>query len=320
MESNESQFFSASYDSTTKIISAVVFVGFVGVVVATGSAAFVGLGTLIIILSYAYSPRGYAISERSIIVKRLIGNVHIPLDGIREVRTASTDDYRGCIRLWGSGGLFGYYGLFRTSTLGKSTWYMTNRRDVVVVITGAKRVLFSPDDVDRFITAIHASAPVPQVTPSGPLLDSMKSGGSGRLIGILIGSVVGIVVIALVASAMLYSPGPPSYTLTSESLTIHDPFYPVTVNSAAVDTEHIRIVDFDVDTDWRPTARTNGFANSHYRSGWFRVANGKKVRMYRTDSRRLVLLPAKGDGAPVLLETNDAQGFLVEVRQKWTNR
>lgn len=183
MESNESQFFSASYDSTTKIISAVVFVVFVGVAAATGSAASVGLGTLIFILSYAYSPGGYAISGRSIIVKRLIGNVHIPLDGIREVRTATTDDYRGCLRLWGSGGLFGYYGLYRTSNLGKSTWYMTNRRDVVVVITGAKRVLFSPDDVDRFITAIHTSVPVPQVTPGGFLLDAMKSGGSGSSIG-----------------------------------------------------------------------------------------------------------------------------------------
>ena len=46
--------------------------------------------------------------------------------------------------------------------------------------------------------------------------------------------------------------------------------------------------------------RTNGFANAHYASGWFRVASGKTVRMYRAGGTRLVLLPPKGDGAAVL--------------------
>lgn len=317
MPSTESQSFSASYDSTTKILSAVVFVIFVVVITVTKSAAFSGLAAVTMLLSYAYSPRGYAILDRSIVVKRLIGNVRIPLDGIREIRSFTAEDCRGCIRLWGSGGLFGYYGLFRTSKLGKCTWYVTNRRHAVVVITDAKRALFSPDDMDGFIAAVRTSAPFPQVPPSDPLLGSMRSSGSGGLIGILIGSAVGILAIAFAVSAMLYSPGPPRYTLTPEALTIHDRFYPVTVNAAAVDVEHIRIVDFGVDTDWRPTARTNGFANSHYRSGWYRVANGRKVRMYRADSRRLVLLPPRNDGTPVLLEVSQPEMFVEQVRQQW---
>jgi hypothetical protein len=85
-----------------------------------------------------------------------------------------------------------------------------------------------------------------------------------------------------------------------------------------VDVEHIRVIDLDVDAEWRPTRRTNGFANTHYRSGWFRVASGRIVRMYRADSRRLVLLPPKGDGAAVLLETREPEKFVVEVRQKWS--
>jgi hypothetical protein len=108
---------------------------------------------------------------------------------------------------------------------------------------------------------------------------------------------------AVVGFAFAYSPGPPSYTLTAESLTIHDRFYPVTLPPSGVDIEHIRLIDVGADADWRPTARTNGFANAHYRSGWFRVASGKKIRMYQADSTHLVLLPPKGDGAAVLLET-----------------
>jgi hypothetical protein len=132
------------------------------------------------------------------------------------------------------------------------------------------------------------------------------------------GAAAGILVMLVVGFALLYSPGPPRYTLTSQSLTIHDRFYPVTVQAAAVDVEHIRLIEFGVDTEWRPTARTNGFANAHYRSGWFRVASGKTVRMYWAESKRLVLLPPKGDGAAILLETADPEGFLRQLRQAWT--
>jgi hypothetical protein len=299
--------FSASYDTTTKVISAVVLVVFLVIIVATHSVVAGCLTAAIVVGAYAWSPRGYAVSDGSIEVKRLIGRARIPLDGLREARAATKDDFRGCLRLFGNGGLFGYYGLFRTSKLGKSTWYVTNRGKAVVVVTGEKTVLFSPDNVEGFIAAIGApTAPVPATQDAG------------SRVGSLAGAAIGIVVIAILAFAFLYSPGPPSYTLTPESLTIHDRFYPVTLNRTSVDVEHIRVVDFGVDTEWRPTRRTNGFANAHYRSGWFRVASGQTVRMYRAGGTRLVLLPPKGDGAALLLETREPGKFVVEVRRKWS--
>ena len=297
--------FSASYDTTTKVISGAVPVVLLAIVVATHSVVAGCLCAVILVGAYAWSPRGYAISGGSIEVNRLIGNARIPLDGLREARAATKDDFRGCLRLFGNGGLFGFYGLFRTSKLGKSTWYVTNRGKAVVVVTGAKTALFSPDDVAGFIAAIGAPAAV-SVTQD-----------AGSRVGPLIGVAIGIVAAAVAVFAMLYSPGPPRYTLTPESLTIHDRFYPVTLNRTSVDVEHIRVVDFGVDTEWRPTRRTNGFANSHYRSGWFRVASGQTIRMYRPDGTRLVLLPPKGDGAAVLLETREPERFVVEVRHRW---
>jgi hypothetical protein len=320
VHSGESQSYSASYDLTTRIISAVVCAILLGVAIVTQSAIVAGLGAVLIILSYGYSPRGYSVSGRSIVVKRLIGNVRIPLDGIREIRAATADDLRGCVRLWGNGGLFGYYGLFMTSKLGKSTWYVTSRGKSVVVIAGAKTVVLSPDDVEGFLTTIRASAPAPIVSPGAPLLDSVQYYRAGTSVGKLIGAIIGIAVIAVVGFAMLYSPGPPSYTLTPTSLAIHDRFYAVTLNATEVDVEEIRVVDLTVETNWRPAARTNGFANSHYHSGWFRVGNGQKVRMYWTDSKRLVLLPPRGDGAAVLLETKEPDKFVNEVRKEWSNR
>ena len=301
--------FSASYDTTTKVVSSLVLVLFLGIVAATHSVAVGCITAGILVGAYAWSPRGYAVSSGFIEVNRLIGNARIPLDGVREARAATKDDFRGCLRLFGNGGLFGYYGLFRTSKLGKSTWYVTNRAKVVVVVTGKKTALFSPDDVDGFLAAIGTPTPTPRPVPA--------TQDAGSQVGTLIGAAVGIVVVAILAFAFLYSPGPPDYSLTPESLTIHDRFYPVTLNRTSVDVEHIRVIDLGVDTEWRPTQRTNGFGNAHYASGWFRVASGKTVRMYRAGSRRLVLLPPKGDGGAVLLETREPEKFVVEVREKW---
>jgi Bacterial PH domain len=320
MPSDPNTLFSASYDSTTKWISAGIFALLLVIAAVIHSLVVGCLSALLLVGAYAWSPRGYTISQRSIIVKRLIGNVRIPLDGIRELRIATQDDFRGCIRTFANGGLFGYYGQFRTSKLGRCTWYVTSQSNAVVVIAGARTTVFSPDEVDGFLAAIRASAPVPPSPPGEPLLNSLQSYDAGIPGGMLVGGAIAIAVMAVMGFAALYAPGPPSCTLTADSLTIHDRFYPVTVPAGSVDVEHIRLVNFDVDTEWRPTARTNGFANAHYRSGWFRVASGKTVRMYRADSTRLVLLPPKGDGAAVLLETSDPEKFLREVRQEWAGR
>ncbi len=155
--------FSASYDRTTKIISAVVCCGLLAVILAVRNPVLIGLSLLVILVSFAYSPRGYFLEGGSLSVKRLVGTARIPLDNVHEVRRAVGVDFGGAIRLWGSGGLFGYYGLFRSATLGKSTWYLTNRTNAVVLVTAAKTVLLSPDDPEQFLAAIRAaiSGPVP---------------------------------------------------------------------------------------------------------------------------------------------------------------
>jgi len=308
--------FSASYDSFTKFLSAFVCLGFLAVILASHNIIISALALVVILISFAYSPRGYVVSDRSILVRRLAGGVRIPLDDVRELRRSTEDDLRGCIRLRGSGGLFGYYGLFRSSKLGEFTEYVTNRNNSVVLITGSKTMLFSPDDVDGFLNAIRAMAPVSGSAPA-PAFDSKPR---YRAAGTTIAIALALAAMGLGLAANLYSPGPPSYTLTARALTIHDRFYPVTLKPDSVDVRQVRIVDIAADPEWRPAARTNGFANSHYQSGWFRVASGQKVRMYRAGGRRLVLLPPVGDGAPVLYQAEDPDSFAAAIRAEWATQ
>lgn len=309
--------FSASYDRTTKIISAVVCLGLLALVLAVHILIVTVLSLLVLAICFAWSPRGYAVEGQAILVKRLAGTVRISLAELREARRADRDDLRGCIRLWGSGGLFGYYGLFSTSKLGKSTWYVTARGKIVVLVTGGKTVLLSPDDISGFLQAVRAAAPQGTVPGSAPGLFQEFTQAPGAGIGKWIGIAVVFAAVGLVTAAMLYSPGVPAYTLTADTLAIHDRFYPVTLQASAVDINGIRIVDLHQNTGWRPIRRTNGFANPYYQSGWFQVANGDKVRLYRAGGARVILLPPKGVGSPVLYQAAHPEAFVEQLRTEW---
>lgn len=183
--------FQLSYDRTTKIVSTVVCLGLLAIVVAVHNLVVAFLSILVLAVSYAYSPRGYVVDGDSILVKRIAGSARVSLTGVREGRRATQEDLRGCIRLGGSGGLFGYYGLFSTSKLGKSTWYVTNRANSIVVITAAKTVLFSPDDTEGFLAACRRSPAVPPFsfkfpTPNSSSFKSVPHGApphAARLCG-----------------------------------------------------------------------------------------------------------------------------------------
>jgi len=153
--------FSTSYDDAAKVISAVCTFVLVAAAVVSQSVALEIIFTLLLVGVYAWSPLGYSIEGRAIRVHRRSGDAVLPLDDIREARIATAGDLSGCIRLFGNGGLFGYYGLFSTARLGKCTWYVTNRAHTVVVVTARKTALFSPDDMDGFLSAIQSDLGAP---------------------------------------------------------------------------------------------------------------------------------------------------------------
>ncbi|MGC9157815.1 MAG: PH domain-containing protein, partial [Terracidiphilus sp.] len=214
-------------DRLTQIVSACVVLllvalplrvmgsGEVAVIVALVSAA-------VIALAYAYSPRGFEVSGGAFRVKRLIGSVVFPLTSLRFVRDATPADFRGSVRLWGSGGLFGYYGLFWSRTLGKSRWYVTDRSKAVVVTDGSQTVLVSPEDRDEFLAAIER-------TDAQAIATTAELSRSGRAFLPTIGLAVGAIALVLVAFSFFYAPGRPPVDLTRDSLVIHSRFYGMTI-------------------------------------------------------------------------------------------
>jgi hypothetical protein len=236
-------------------------------------------------------------------------------------------------------GDFGGWGLYRYS-LSQHAWglFLSGGRGVIVQTKKGRRFLigsktpeklaaateaariaaaFSPDDVKGFDATVQGIIPNQTAIQSDSDSIRTQSSRSGGLRQKLIGVAIGILIILPLVAFLLYSPGPPKYTITSEGLTIHDRFYPVTVKAADVDVEHVKVVDIGADPHWRLTERAEGIGLLHYKAGWFRVAGGEKVRMYRTISQRLVLLQPKGQSAPVLMEAKQPEAFIQKVRQAW---
>lgn len=149
--------FTASYDTTTKVISSLICVMLFGLGLVVHVTVVQVLFLLLVLGCYAYSPRGYAITAESLVISRPIRNIRIPLDSVREVRPGTREDLTGGVRLWGSGGMFGYYGLFSTGSLGKSTWYVTDRSKTVIVRTATKTLVLSPDDMQGFLRALKVA-------------------------------------------------------------------------------------------------------------------------------------------------------------------
>jgi len=310
--------FEARYDGLARVLSVLVVVVLLVIpllLVESGlGMAIVGVCSLLVLgISYAYSPRGYAISGGALRVKRLAGDVVIPLDRLRFVRDATTADFWGCIRLWGSSGLFGYYGWCWSSGLGMSRWYVTDRSRALLVTDGAGMIYVSPVDRDRFVGAIPVAGAVGSLPPADD--------GRFVTVGSLLGIGIGVVVIGSVVAAVRYDPGRPPVDLRRDGLEIHSRFYGMTVAAAQVDVGGVRVVDLDSEKEWRPTLRVGGFGNSYYRAGNFRVANGRTVKLFTTGARRLVMLPPlAGDGKPVLLDVEEPEQFAARVRTVWGAR
>lgn len=151
-----SQTYSATWDRLVKGVTAAVFLllislGAVLILIAEDfvvATTVVALFSLILFLPYLWAPRGYTLRGDCIIVRRVIGDLRI-----RVGQLPSRWKWTWCgLRLFGSGGLYGYFGIFTFKGTGRVRMHATNRHKLVLVrdVEGRKYLL-SPDDPESFI-------------------------------------------------------------------------------------------------------------------------------------------------------------------------
>jgi hypothetical protein len=110
---------------------------------------------LIYLLTFAFRPVSYVVTKEELIVRRPVLNVYIKRTDIKSVELVDKKKISRSIRIFGVGGLFGYYGSFANSSLGRMTWYATRRdKPVLIKTVEGKKIIFTPDDRERFIAEL----------------------------------------------------------------------------------------------------------------------------------------------------------------------
>lgn len=81
-------------------------------------------------------------------IVRPAGAKRIKLADIREIRVVSDPEMAGAIRIFGVGGLFGYYGRYYVPQLGSMIFYATRRDNQVYIQTKqGKKIVLTPQNI-----------------------------------------------------------------------------------------------------------------------------------------------------------------------------
>jgi len=162
--------YTASLDKLSKIISVFAILLFIWLtilpqIISTNTPSLnssknlisLGVGIFVLIVFgfvYMYRILRYELSDTELIIVRPYKSLHIPLKTIAGVMKLEKADILGTIRTFGNGGFFGYTGYYWKKSLGTMIFYLTQRKNLILIETLAKtgkttggKIVISPDDI-----------------------------------------------------------------------------------------------------------------------------------------------------------------------------
>lgn len=148
--------YSLPSDKSAKIITLLTFLASLAVL---GFFAYLDLlleplYTLIMIsilsvpaIAFLFSPRKVILADEELIIENIIGKIEISYKTIREIDFIERPKM---VRIFGSGGLFGYFGVFNAEGIGEVRVYAKRDKDFVL-IKADKNYIIAPEKPDEFI-------------------------------------------------------------------------------------------------------------------------------------------------------------------------
>lgn len=145
--------FKAPWETKLKVLTGI-FLSVLGFIIIFHSNIFSTLFILAIIFGCAaFTVHGYSVQDGKLLVHRLGWAKEFDLKKLQKI-DVTPDAMIGSVRTWGIGGLFGYIGYFRNSTLGIYRAYATNSKNTVVLEFEKGKIVVTPDSPKEFEEAI----------------------------------------------------------------------------------------------------------------------------------------------------------------------
>lgn len=120
-----------------------------------GKLVFCGSATitaLLLIGPALFAPLRYEISAKGVRVCRLGKDIVVPVERVQEMDAPVSWDFTKCRRVDGSGGIYGWWGKFRSAELGVfDAWVARWDKGVVIRCTDGSVIVLSPDEPEEFV-------------------------------------------------------------------------------------------------------------------------------------------------------------------------
>lgn len=141
------------------ILFAAIIIGQISLIKDNGNAApiFTTVASLLIYFgTFSFRPISYRLADDKLIIHRLLADIKIERSEIKSVEQIDKENLSWSVRVFGVGGLFGYWGKFTNRKIGSMTWYATRRNNAVLIKTIYNKVIIlTPNEPEKFVAEFY---------------------------------------------------------------------------------------------------------------------------------------------------------------------
>jgi hypothetical protein len=262
----------------------------------------------VLALTWALSPRGFAIEGSDLLLERRLGALRIPLRTITAVGPLGALPRSGTLRYAGTSGLFGYFGRFWSPGLGRFRLHATRLTGLVLVDTEQGRWVLSPEPPEPFVAALRRAVPR-AAEPSAPD-PGVDQPGRGRRVAVAVA--LGLAALAVGGIFVAITGFTPVGVRITEAAIVVERRWFADVEIPLSGVRGAEALPPGSRRGWRRTMGTSlpgGVAYGRFSSsalGTFQVyawRGGPLVKLETTDG-------------PVVLTPDDPEAFLADVRAR----
>lgn len=148
------KYYSLSYDKFSKVITTIVllliaYVVFFVLPKQKENLYIVKVVFIFIFIGvYIFRPKYYWIDEQWVTIVTKGIKIKIPINEIREVIIIENSQQLKGLRIFGSGGLFGYFGYYYLFKYGMVLAFTSRLNPQILILTEHRKYLISPDDIN----------------------------------------------------------------------------------------------------------------------------------------------------------------------------
>ena len=158
--------YKTSLDNLAKVVTSIITISFAVFIVGQfllmkAEGKFVpNIATILLSLIYfgtfSFRPISYKLTDKKLIIHRPLSDIKIDRTEIKTVEQLDKEKLSWAVRIFGVGGLFGYWGKFSNTKVGSMTWYATRRNNAVLVTTiHNKKIVLTPNEPEKFIIEFY---------------------------------------------------------------------------------------------------------------------------------------------------------------------